>query len=198
MKMDQEVWKDIVGRPRWWFLVVPVLVVFVLVMSMWVLPESQGSTPVRGDEQRVAEQPVAEQRVEDTEQARCCATWLQAKRHARKFRNGKFGNSRGLHLPDRIQRMVRADISARGVQRGDDGPWWREALQGTACIAGPRFHGACIAGQDRINELAERTARVTVICSGAALIGFLGRGGAWGAGRGGLACLWARLIGLWD
>ena len=192
MKMDSEVWKDIVGRPRWWFLVVPVMVVFVLVMSMWVLPESDGATPAGGTEQRVEEQ-----QLEEAEQPRCCATWMQAKRYARKFRNGRFGSSRGLHLPDRIQRMVRADISARGVQRGDDGPWWREALKTTACIAGPRFQAACVEGQNRVNELAERTSRVTVICGGAALIGFLGRGGAWGAGKGALACLWARLIGLW-
>jgi hypothetical protein len=180
--MDNELVKDIVGRPRWWLIAVPLMVVFVVVATL-LLPDDADSAVALPT-------------------ARTCPSgeWscYTADRYAAEFREGRFANSHGVEFTPRVKRMIRNAMSAKGVtSRGND-DWWREPLSFTACIGGLRWHGACRRGQESVNELIADTSRVTVFCSGLAVIGSLAGGGAWGAGKAVSACLWTRLMGLWD
>jgi hypothetical protein len=180
--VDKELIKDIVGRPRWWLTVIPLGIVFVLLLT-WLLPDDADSAGFR-------------------EASRICPAgeWdcYTADRYADDFRAGRFGDSHGVDLPPRVKRMINDAMATRWrTARGDDA-WWRRTLSVTACIGGPRWQGACRRGQEFINNVIAETSRVQVACSGFAVIGFLGGSGAWGAGKGAGACLWTRLMGIWD
>lgn len=180
--MDKGVVKDIVGRPKWWLIAAPLIVVLLVAAALLFPRDAQGV---------VAQQP----------SAKICPSgeWscYTADRFADEFRADRFDNSRGVEFTPRIKRMIRNAMSAKGVAARGDAAWWEDALSYTACMAGPRWTGACRKGQEWVNDAMQETVRVTAWCGGAAVIGSLAGGGGWGAGRGGLACLWARLMGLW-
>lgn len=181
--MRQELIKDIIGRPKWWLVVVPLMVLFVVLASLLLPDDADGSTTAPS--------------------ARTCPSgeWscYTADRYAREFRDGRFRNSHGVELPRRVKRMITRAMRAQGIAaRGDDDDWWRKPLRFTACIGGPRWQGVCRRGQDSVNDMVADTSRVTVYCSGLAVIGSLAGGGAWGAGRATGACLWTRFLGMWD
>lgn len=183
--LDKERLKDIIGRPRWWLLVAPAVVAFIVIATL-VFPDDADSAPP----------PAAAEGA-----SRICPSgeWecYTKKRFAREFRDRKYRSARGVALPPRVKKMIRKKAAAQGWSAGDDAAWWEEALGVTTCIAGLRFRGSCRKGQERVDKIMKRTTRVTVFCGGAAVIGAMGGGGAWGAGKGGLACFWARLMGLW-
>lgn len=187
--MDKELIKDIVGRPKWWVVVVPLMAAFVVIASMCLPKDADGAE--RGG---LGPAPAPSS-------ARICPSgeWscYTAKRFAQDFRNARFGNSRGVELPPRVQRMVDRAMTKRGVANRGDDAWWRDALSFTACIGGPRWTGACRRGQRFVGDLVAETSRITVFCGGLAVIGSLAGGGAWGAGRATGACLWTRLMGVW-
>lgn len=180
--MDKESVKDIVGRPKWWLVNVPIMVVFVVV-GMLLLPDD-------------ADGAVAAQ------SARTCPSgeWscYTADRYAAEFRDGRFGNSRGIEFTPRIKRMISHAMRAKNLATRGNDDWWREPLSFTACIGGPRWQGACRRGHQFLGDLFEETSRITVFCGGLAVIGSLAGGGAWGAGRAAGACLWTRLMGIWE
>jgi len=180
--VDYELIKDIVGRPRWWLIAVPLMVVFLVVASL-LLPDD------------------AESAVKPTSARTCPSSeWscYTADRYAEEFRDGRFRTSQGIEFTPRIKRMISHAMSSKGyTARGDD-DWWRGALSFTTCIGGARWRGACRRGQEFVGELMAETTRITVFCGGLAVIGSLAGGGAWGAGRATAACLWTRLMGVWQ
>jgi len=180
--MDRECVKDVVGRPKWWLIAAP-LIVLLLVLAALLFPED-------------ADGAVA------PETARICPSgeWscYTADRYAKEFRGGRFETSRGVEFTPRVKRMIRNAMRADHVPARGESSWWQETLGFTACMGGPRWAGVCRKGQYWVNRIMSETLRVTVFCGGAAVIGALAGGGGWGAGRGALACLWSRMMGLWD
>lgn len=184
--MDKELIKDIVGRPRWWLVAAPLVVIFLVLAALLVPKAADGAPPA----------PAASAALTCPSSEWSCYT---PKRYARDFRHDRLRNSRGVHLPPRVERMVRRAMAAKGFAtkaRGES-KWWEETLGFTACLAGPRWTGVCRKGQRWVNRILTETARVTAFCGGAAVIGTLAGGGGWGAGKGALGCLWSRLMGLW-
>ncbi len=188
--MDKELIKDIVGRPKWWLVAAPLVVLF-LVLVVVLVPRSADGAPDRGRD-----------RVADSPPAKTCPSgeWscYTAAHYARDFRHHRLRSSRGVEFTPRIKRMIRRSMSARGYDAFGDSSWWRETLGVTACMAGPRWSGVCRKGQSWVNRILHDTIRVTTFCAGAAVIGTLAGGGGWGAGKGALGCLWSRAMGLWD
>lgn len=184
--MDKESVKDIVGRPKWWLVAAPLIVVL-LVAAALLFPRDAEGTAAQG----VVAQPAA--KICPSGEWSC----YTADRFAGEFRSDRFDNSRGVEFTPRVKRMIRTAMSAKGLTARGDAAWWEETLGYTACMAGPRWTGVCRKGQEWVNAIMQETVRVTAWCSGAAVIGTLAGGGGWGAGRGGLACLWSRLMGLW-
>ena len=108
--MDNELVKDIVGRPRWWLIAVPLMIVFVVIATL-LLPDDANSA---------VELP----------SARTCPSgeWscYTADRYAAEFRDGRFANSHGVEFTPRVKRMISNAMSAKGMaDRGND-DWWRE------------------------------------------------------------------------
>lgn len=116
--MDKESVKDIVGRPKWWLVNVPIMVVFVVV-GMLLLPDDADGA-----------------------------------------------------------------VAAQSARTCPSGEW--------SCYTADRY------AAEFLGDLFEETSRITVFCGGLAVIGSLAGGGAWGAGRAAGACLWARLMGIWE
>lgn len=46
MSMDNEMVKDIVGRPRWWLIAVPLMIVFVVIATL-LLPDDANSAATK-------------------------------------------------------------------------------------------------------------------------------------------------------
>jgi hypothetical protein len=131
-----------------------------------------------------------------------CREW--GERKARQFRNDRLGNARGIYFPKYMQRRIARKMEMRygrtsTSQRDGVGDWFRDRLKITACLVrNPvgTHQGTCDEGQRKVNETMSRTMKVTATCGGTAVIGSLKGGGGWGAGQGGLACLWAVFMDL--
>ncbi|PWN04677.1 hypothetical protein DJ010_03395 [Nocardioides silvaticus] len=188
--MDKELVKDIVGRPKWWLVAAPLIVLFLVAAALLVPKAADGATNAEAV-------PVATRTT-----PRTCPSmeWscYTARHYGRDFRRERLRNSRGVEFTPRVKRMIQRSLSAKGYDARGDGSWWRDTLGITACMAGPRWTGVCRRGQQWVNRLLSETIRVTAFCAGAAVIGTLAGGGGWGAGKGALGCLWSRAMGLWD
>lgn len=127
--------------------------------------------------------------------------------YARKFRNDRYGTSKGAHFPRYVKRKIRVwyanhpnapHVAARtpAGARVRTGDWWQWPLEELACAPsfGSGYRAHCNNGNDEHTIWVHGVRKVTVVCSGAAVIGTLGGGGAIGAGRAGGACMWMLLM----
>ena len=130
-KVDKELVKDIVGRPKWWLIAAPLVVVLIAALALLLPRDAQG----------VMAPPAA--KVCPSGEWSC----YTADRFADEFRRDKFDSSRGVEFPPRIKRMIRNEMRAKGFATRGDGDWWEDALGFTTCMAGPRWSGVCRKGQ---------------------------------------------------
>jgi len=131
-----------------------------------------------------------------------CTQWADSWGHhkARQFRHHKLGTAKGYTLPLRwrraFNRWARNHPAANArLERRGDGHWWNWPLEAVMCtpIAGAGYKVACNSAAKHQRQFNKGVVRITVVCGGAAAVGALAGGGAAGAGKGALACLWANL-----
>lgn len=134
----------------------------------------------------------------------------------KKFKARKLQNSSQVRLTPKLREMARDYVRAHpGSARQapllrDGGHWWDWPFETTMCM----MHGGkgtmtncdtkaetgrkIASGGTWLYDVSKRTTKLTVTCGGAAVIGTLGGGGYWGAGRGAAVCLWIKAIGqMW-
>jgi hypothetical protein len=134
-----------------------------------------------------------------------CRAWVRhyRQRKVRQFRAGRLDDAAGYRLP-RTWRRAMNRWAAHHPRRAAHvearlGDWWRWPLEAWACtpIAGAGYRANCDNAAEHHRQYTRKVRTVVVVCSGAAAIGALAGGGAAGAGRGALACLWGNLALAW-
>jgi hypothetical protein len=129
-----------------------------------------------------------------------------AQRYAKRFRHGKLGNSKGRKFTKHVRRLVKRyerhhpRVSARPVPDGFFHDWWKFAWSSRYCqmaTLGLSF-ATCLSYGKHYSKFYKATFRVEVKCGGAAILGAFtgakGKVGWWGAGVGGLTCLYGELF----
>jgi hypothetical protein len=131
-----------------------------------------------------------------------CGAWVKQFKHrkTRQFRAGRLGNAAGYRLPRKWRRSFdrwAAHHSRQAARLAEtrDGDWWKWPLEAWGCtpIAGAGYRANCDNAAEHHRQYTKKVVRVTVLCGGLAAVGALAGGGAAGAGRGALACLWGNL-----
>ena len=119
-------------------------------------------------------------------------------RMAKDFRQDRIRDSAGRGIPRKITRKLSSYAAEKAAQGVTIRHWWKNGGMNTAhCMANWGWTGGsgwCMKNGNRpgVVKINREITKVTVICSGAAVIGSV-KGGGWvGAGRGGLGCVWAR------
>lgn len=123
-------------------------------------------------------------------------TW--GRQMAQDFREDKIRDSAGRGIPRKIVRR----LSNYAVTKAEQGikvrRWWTTGGMNQAhCMANWGWTGGtgwCMryGNHPTVVKINREITKITVICSGAAVIGSI-KGGGWvGAGRGGLGCVWTR------
>lgn len=132
---------------------------------------------------------------------------------AKAFKDHRLGHKpKNFKFPDKVRRMLKHNYAAThnnnnrcdGVG-GCVSSWWNSFNDSMSCVPNDVASGdfTCSAGSPEgltASELAtfiKPTVKVTVACGGAAALGSLRGGGWWGAGVGGGACLWGKVVDLW-
>ena len=186
--------------------IVVVVAVTILAMILWQLAfDRVWPAPTRFSDAAVqlTSGSTAEERCVDEVGVPCGTI---AKKKARQFRKGKLGNSEGYRFPPRVRKKInkKMDAQARPTESLDKTKtdnWWDIPFQAFHCAANPMNMRACRSYGDNVTRSIKDTTRVTIVCGGQAVIGFVGgkatgtgKAGWWGAGIGSVACLWDEMM----
>lgn len=184
--------KDVIGRPKWWLINGVAIVLFITAVAvLW--PEDSKAAPVS---------PASSSQVEQSERIICnkeCQRFF-AKKKVRQFKKDKLGNAKGFRLPKNIRiRLDKKQGQAAGFSGKfiSDDDWWDYPGQVFSCLAYGGMTASCDRASDIRDDIEKKTTKLAIVCGGSALIGFLGKGGWWGLGRGAAGCLWTKFIGAW-
>lgn len=141
-----------------------------------------------------ADRTTTSQRIHPTEEQ--VSSWKH--KGARKFRHHKLDSSGGRRMPKKVVRAMDAYAAKRGMTFSkDDPPWWHQALDKYTCMwnaaGSPYFTpwaSFCVVYGENptVRAINRRITKVRVLCGGAAVIGALRGGGAWGAVTGAGLC----------
>ena len=128
-----------------------------------------------------------------------CDQWAHnwARNHVDAFKAGKLGNAQGYTLPVVWRKAFNTYVANHRAARQRLaerrlGDWWKFPLEAMMCtpMAGVGYKANCDAASHHQQEFAHDVTTVTIVCGGTAAIGALAGGGAAGAGKGALGCLW--------
>lgn len=124
--------------------------------------------------------------------------WADAKVDA--FNAGNLGNAQGFTLPAKWRQafnsyFARHPKAQARLEQRRGGDWWKWPLEAAACtpIAGMSYRVNCENASEHYTQYTEKVLKVIIVCGGLAAIGVLAGGGAAGAGKGALACMWGNI-----
>ncbi|WP_345521426.1 hypothetical protein [Nocardioides conyzicola] len=177
----------------------PLVIGLVLALTLTYLQHAEGAT--------APSSAPAGAKADGVQRKRCippgnpdltCDQWAHrwASNHAEAFKDGKLGNAKGYRLPAVWRKAFntyfahhRAARQRLAKKRGD---WWKFPLEAMMCtpIAGAGYKVNCDAAARHNKEFSEGLMKIEVVCGGTAAVGALAGGGAAGAGKGALGCLW--------
>jgi hypothetical protein len=133
-----------------------------------------------------------------------------AKQKARQFRKNKIGRSIEGEFSPKIKRLIRKWYRHHPAAafKADPSDWWESPFEYSGCVFWKKVGKVNAATQCRNLESQERvlkdwkfiqkeTTKITVKCGGAAVIAGAGSKTLWGAGAGGVGCLWLSAFDLW-
>lgn len=186
-------------KSRWrlfveWGIFPLALGVFIALIVVWVQDDAHSATP--------ASSPAHQRTCVPPDPDMTCAQWTRHYKRAkvRQFKKGKLGNAAGFKLPRKWRRALdrwaaNHEVAARRQVSARGGHWWDWPLESLMCtpIAGAGYRVACDNAEKHYRTYSKKVVLVTVTCSGSAAIGALAGGGAAGAGKGALACLWGHI-----
>jgi hypothetical protein len=193
----KELIKDAVGRPKWW-LINGTLIALFLALVIWVGNKSDAVEPTNSSGSVSSGQQTKGPVCGPTNELECKRTWANKK--TRQFKNAKLGNAKGFRLPKNIRTRLdnkQGQASGYSTKVLADDDWWDFPGNVMKCLAYGGRTPACEEASKSQEVIAKNTVRVSIVCSGAGVIGMLHGGGWWGFGRGSGVCLWMKFAGLW-
>jgi len=180
--------------------VVPLVIGLILALTFAYLQHADGAAAR-------ASAP-AGTKADDVQRKRCippgnpdltCDQWAHrwARNHVDAFKDGKLGNAKGYTLPSVWRKAFNAYFADHRAARQRlaekrRGDWWKFPLEAMMCtpMAGAGYQANCDAAAHHQKKFAQGITKVTIVCGGTAAIGALAGGGAAGAGKGALGCMW--------
>ena len=169
-----------------WLLFPGLLVALIIYLGVWVWDDDADAAAPPPTQHSKCLVPKA---AATTTEANICPGYV--KERVRKFRKGKLGNAKGLHLPKFFQKRI---LNKYGKTTKDiDWGWITEPLKATSClVTNPTgtHRGTCDEGQKNLNRKLRKVNKIVAVCGSAGVAGSVRGGGSIGAGLTSGFCFW--------